>query len=911
MRRCKHSDSLAVNPVSSPNRIEHRPSGTHDLNPNPAANPDQISRPKAGPLPLSVVTVCKNSIETLGPVFESVAGLASEIIAVDSGSTDGTIELCRAHGAVVVEREWAGFVGTKQIALGLAQQPWVLHLDSDEPVTAELAASIRALIEGDDGSVAGARVRRVVWYRGKPLEYAWQPEWRTRLVRTALVTDGRARWAGIDPHDYLEIDGGAGEIVRLDGVLRHDSFPTFAFHLGKQLGHARTAATALHGLGRRSSPWKLMTSPIGAFAKQILAKQSWRDGRAGWLAAGTAAAGTLMKHMILLELELSEADEKPGENEAKNAAATPAAYCLGVDRRSKGNGERHADGSVQPPKQVSARSGPDHPGKAHVSDENSDQSVEQTTTPEIQNSDTGSGLTGEAPAIGPDGEPMKKKRRRRRRRKGEAEGEGTQAEAPADPDAGNDDDDKAVSKKLRNVTPLTDEAKAYVFNLENTFADLGLNDDLVRALDDAGWEHPTKIQAELIPPVLAGKHVLGQAKTGSGKTAAFGLPMLHRLEKGVGMQAIVLAPTRELAVQIRDDIDNLGRYTGLKSCAVYGGQKISIQADRLARGPEIIVGTPGRVLDMIQRRYLDFSGVRMAVLDEVDRMFDIGFRDDIKRILQMCPKSKQSVFVSATMSDEIENLARQHMTDPIRLTVSSGSLTVEMVTQHHMSVQPWDKRRMLAHMLTHEEPDLTLVFCRMKRTVDDVVRYLARKNITAHALHGDMSQGKRNETMRNFRHGELNVLVASDLASRGLDVEGITHVVNYDLPDDPDIYVHRIGRTARAGREGIAWSLVTPEQGVLLTDIELLINAEIPERKYDDFEEREQPDNWRPEPKGGRPIAEVTGVAAPKNRLEDAGELPAEAKLSDAEMAAKFPGGIVPKKMPGKRMRGKLRTRGR
>lgn len=876
-----------------------------------------------------MVTVCKNSVDTLRPVLESVRGLAAQIIAIDSGSTDGTIEFCRSFGATVLEREWAGFVGTKQIALEQARQPWVLHLDSDEPVTPELAHSIRRLILQDEPGIAGARVRRVVWYRGEPLRHAWQPEWRTRLVRTPLVATGKARWAGIDPHDALRIEPDAGRVVDLDGVLRHDSFPTFAFHLGKQLAHAQTAATALHGLGRRSSPWKLMTSPIGAFAKQILAKQAWRDGRAGWLAAGTAAAGTLMKHMILLELALPRSDRAETQDGAPmpgtSASDAPIAYSSAVDRRSTGSDERHADGSGRPPKSVSAGRGPDYPGKAPVSDDHSDQSVEQTTP---MNQDDARDHFENGPEngpevgseIGPDGEPIKKKRkRRRRRRKAGGDGDGGKSDAGTESGAPFDDeddtdaesDDKAVSKKLRNVTPLSDEAKAHVFNLERSFKDLGLNENLIRALDDAGWEYPTKIQAELIPPVLDGKHVLGQAKTGSGKTAAFGLPLLHRMEKGVGMQAIVLAPTRELAVQIRDDIDNLGKYTGLKSCAVYGGQKIQTQAERLSKGPEIIVGTPGRVLDMIQRRYLDLSGVRMAVLDEVDRMFDIGFRDDIKRILQMCPQSKQTVFVSATMTDEIERLAKSHMTDPIRLTVSSGSLTVEMVTQHHISVQPWDKRRMLAHMLTHEEPDLTLVFCRMKRTVDDVVKYLARKNIHAHALHGDMSQGKRNETMRNFRHGELNVLVASDLASRGLDVEGITHVVNYDLPDDPDIYVHRIGRTARAGRTGIAWSLVTPEQGGNLTDIELLINAEIPERKYDDFEEREQPDNWRPEPKGGRPIAEVTGVAPPKNRFADDAAMPAEAKMSDAELAAKFPGGVIPKKMPGKRMRGKLKTRGR
>lgn len=517
---------------------------------------------------------------------------------------------------------------------------------------------------------------------------------------------------------------------------------------------------------------------------------------------------------------------------------------------------------------------------------------------------------------GAPGDPTRKKRRKRRRRRKPADDPSPREDgARAEPDARDDDDDDGEDdtgkQGLRAVTPVSEEAQRHVFNMERSFADLGLAEPLLRALTDAGWTHPTKIQGELIPLALTGRDVLGQAKTGSGKTASFGLPVLHQAEKGVAVQALILAPTRELAVQIRDDLDALARHTGIRSCAVYGGQKISVQADRLARGPEIIVGTPGRILDMVGRGYLRFGNVRFAVLDEVDRMFDIGFRDDIKRILDMLPKKRQTIFVSATLSDEIERLARRHMDNPERLIVTSGSLTVEMVTQHHIGVQAWDKKRMLAHMLTHEEPDLTLVFCRMKRTVDDLVRYLHKKNIVAHALHGDMSQGKRNQTMKEFRHGVLNVLVASDLASRGLDVEGITHVVNYDLPDDPDIYVHRIGRTARAGREGVAWSLVTPEQGGLLTQIEVLINAEIPERKYPDFEPSEKPDGWRPEPTGGRPHAEVTGVAAPRNRLEDSAPNPTEQKLSDEELAKKFPGGVVPSKLPPKRLRGKIRTRGR
>lgn len=450
------------------------------------------------------------------------------------------------------------------------------------------------------------------------------------------------------------------------------------------------------------------------------------------------------------------------------------------------------------------------------------------------------------------------------------------------------------------------------FETDKTFADLDLKESIVRAMDERGFKHPTKIQAELVPLAMTGVDILGQAKTGTGKTAAFALPLLNMIEPGDSMISIILAPTRELAVQIKQDIEELAVYTDIKVCAIYGGQSINVQAKQLEAGPEIIVGTPGRVLDMIDRGYLHLYDIEFVVLDEVDRMLDIGFRDDIRKLLGKCPKDRQTIFVSATFTDEIERLARKYMQDPEKLEVTAGALTVDLVKQGYVTVEPWDKRRMLAHLLTHEEPALTIVFCRMKRTVDSVVRYLERKGIPAHAIHGDLSQGQRNRVMAEFRGGQLAVLVASDLASRGIDVEGITHVVNYDLPDDPDIYVHRIGRTARAGRDGHAWSLVTPAQGSLLTEIELLVNAEIPAKKYDDFEVRERPEDWKDEPTGGRPTYEVKGAPKEpkKNRFQQA-EAPVVEKLSDKELAAKFPGGIVPSKLPSKMMGGKAKRRGR
>jgi ATP-dependent RNA helicase DeaD len=309
-------------------------------------------------------------------------------------------------------------------------------------------------------------------------------------------------------------------------------------------------------------------------------------------------------------------------------------------------------------------------------------------------------------------------------------------------------------------------------------------------------------------------------------------------------------------------------------------------------------------------------------------MFDIGFRDDIKRILNMCPapgtppEGRQTIFVSATLSEEVERLARQHMHDPVKIVTTAGSLTASLVKQFHIPVAPWDKKRMLLHVLTHEEPALTLVFCRLKRTVDELANGLSARGIPAHAMHGDMSQGKRNTTMKQLKDGKLAVVICSDLASRGIDVEGVSHVINFDLPDDPELYIHRIGRTARAGKGGLAYSLVTPAQGDLLTSIEMLINAEIPKIEYPDFVGNPPPAGWRDDgpmgrPQGGLMLERAEGDAppppppAPKvSRMEQSKlELPAnEAGKVDA---SKFPGGIVPTKLPPKRMFGKMPGRGR
>lgn len=462
-------------------------------------------------------------------------------------------------------------------------------------------------------------------------------------------------------------------------------------------------------------------------------------------------------------------------------------------------------------------------------------------------------------------------------------------------------------------------AVSEIFDAGVTFESLGLRNSVLKGVHEAGFTHPTIIQSKLIPPVLRGADVLGQAKTGTGKTAAFGLPLLHLCQRDIPFQALVLAPTRELAIQITEEITQLGRHTPIRATTVYGGQAVRSQAEKLKKGAEIIVGTPGRVMDMAERKLLHFKNVRLAVLDEVDRMLDIGFREDIRRILEQCPVSgpapdgRQTIMVSATISSDIERLARKYMRSPEKIVTAAGSLTVSLVEQHYLSVHMWDKRRLLLHLLTHEEPALTVVFCRLKRTVDELAKYLTKHGVESHPIHGDMPQGKRNSTMRKLRDGQLEVLIASDLASRGIDVDGITHVVNYDLPEDPDLYVHRIGRTARAGRGGVAWSLVTPEQGELLTQIERLINAEIPKLDYPDFQPSPRPDDWRSDPVGGRRdsgltlaepvVAEPAAAPAAKlNRLTAA----ARPELPAAPDPTKFPGGVVPAKLPPKRMMGRI-----
>ena len=457
-----------------------------------------------------------------------------------------------------------------------------------------------------------------------------------------------------------------------------------------------------------------------------------------------------------------------------------------------------------------------------------------------------------------------------------------------------------------SVSGAGHEVDAEIFNLDSTFEDLGIRNSVMKALKEMDFKHPTCIQYELIPRILENKDVLGQAKTGTGKTAAFGLPILQLADRDTPMQALILAPVRELASQIMVELEKFGKYTPIRAVNVVGGEKMKKQINRLKDGAQIIVGTPGRVIDLLDRGVIKLENIKWVVLDEVDRMLDIGFRDDIRNILKRIKHPHQTSFVSATISDEIERLGRRFMReDAEKISTVSASLTVSQVDQKHLPVAGWDKMRLLAHLLKHEHFDLTIVFCRMKVTVREVAEYLQEQGLDAREMHGDMHQSWRNKVMKKLRSGTVDVLVASDLAARGLDVEGVSHIINYDLPPDPEVYIHRIGRTARAGRRGTAWSFVLPREGKLLMEIEKLSGVMIDRLEYPDFEASEKPEGWT-DPDPNAPPDFVHELEPPKPRSETPLHGPVDEKKGvDASM---FPSGIVPKSMPKKRLGSKFRT---
>ncbi len=398
------------------------------------------------------------------------------------------------------------------------------------------------------------------------------------------------------------------------------------------------------------------------------------------------------------------------------------------------------------------------------------------------------------------------------------------------------------------------------------FGEMGLSETMLQALNDADYLEPTPVQAGLIPLALEGRDLMGQARTGTGKTAAFAVPILEQLgphKRGASPQALILAPTRELAVQVRDECSKLASGRKASVVALYGGKPIRQQIEQLRRGAEIVVGTPGRVLDLMDRTALVLGQLRFIVLDEADRMLDVGFRPDIEKILRRCPQSRQTLLLSATIPPPVMRLAERYMRDPQMLDFSPKDLAVETIEQFYFTVDSERKFDLLVKLIRRENPTQAIIFCRTRRGTDRVHRRLSRKIESVDTIHGDLPQTSRDRVMRQFREGKVRCLVATDVVGRGIDVTRISHIINYDIPQFCDDYIHRVGRAGRMGREGVAYTFVTPEEGNELTRIEIRINLLLKRDEIEGFttfgkpeptEEIDQAPGELPQPPKPKPI---------------------------------------------------------
>ena len=364
--------------------------------------------------------------------------------------------------------------------------------------------------------------------------------------------------------------------------------------------------------------------------------------------------------------------------------------------------------------------------------------------------------------------------------------------------------------------------------MAQSFADLGLSESTLQALRDVGYEAPSPIQEQAVPPLLQGRDVIGQAQTGTGKTAAFGLPIMEYVDSSEpSVQALVLTPTRELCIQVTQALRTYGAHTGVDVVAVFGGAPIRTQQAQLRAGGHVVVGTVGRVLDLISRHSLMLHDCRFVVLDEADEMLDLGFLEDVERILALTPSSRQTALFSATMPPPIRMLADRYMYDPTVIQVEAATLTIDTVAQFQLPIDARGKPDKLVEVLQAEAPDQAIVFVRTKVRCEQLFRTMRDRGLNARALHGDMSQGSRDGVMLAFKAGRVPVLVATDVAARGLDISTVTHVINYDVPTSPDTYVHRIGRTGRVGRSGRAITFVEDRQKRELEAIERHIGTSI------------------------------------------------------------------------------------
>lgn len=361
-----------------------------------------------------------------------------------------------------------------------------------------------------------------------------------------------------------------------------------------------------------------------------------------------------------------------------------------------------------------------------------------------------------------------------------------------------------------------------------TFKELGVTEPILKALEGMGFEEATPIQEETIPLAMDGKDVIGQAQTGTGKTAAFGIPMIEEFDRSLRkIQGLVVAPTRELAIQVAEEINRLAKFKGIRVMPVYGGQHMQRQIRSLKDGPQIVVATPGRLLDHMRRKTINIESVKTVVLDEADEMLNMGFIDDIRNILKGIPEDRQTLLFSATMPREIREIATNLMKSPKVIKVKATEMTVENIEQYFIEVPERSKFDTLTNHLDIHEPPLAIVFSRTKKRVDEIAEGLQARGFRAEGIHGDLTQGKRMSVLNKFKHSRIEVLVATDVAARGLDISGVTHVYNFDIPQDPESYVHRIGRTGRAGKTGEALSFVTPREMGHLQVIQKVTNSKM------------------------------------------------------------------------------------
>ncbi len=380
------------------------------------------------------------------------------------------------------------------------------------------------------------------------------------------------------------------------------------------------------------------------------------------------------------------------------------------------------------------------------------------------------------------------------------------------------------------------------------FEELGLIDPILKALKGLNYEQPTEIQEKGIPLVLNRKDVLGCAQTGTGKTAAFAIPIIQLIEKiernksgRPALRALIVTPTRELAIQIGENIEQYSKYTSVKHAVIFGGVKQGAQVRALNEGVHIMVATPGRLLDLESQGIIDLSTIKMFVLDEADRMLDMGFIHDIKKLLKVLPEKKQSLFFSATMPDNIVKLSNQILHKPVSVTVARVSSAAETIQQYLYYTNRTDKIKVLLHILKNPEIDQVLVFHRTKHGADRLCRDLRKRNISCQAIHGDKAQNQRQKALKQFKEGKIRLLVATDIAARGIDIEKMEYVINYNVPNEPETYVHRIGRTGRAGENGVAITISEPEENAFVKDVERLIKKKIEQVKNHPFPQTDKP----------------------------------------------------------------------